>query len=501
MPNASLGMSQQLSQKMIMAPQLRQSLELLQLPVLELRAMIQQEIERNPVLDDLRTNDVSIEAEREAQTLEDHRPEPEFGDHGPDQPDYGVSGAGEKQQELDFDKEFEALTQLDDEWRDYFYQDGGSQEYTEDLEEKRQFMLDCIVQQESLQEHLMLQLDLTDLSIAHRGLAEAIIGSLDDAGYLATPLAEIAQGEGTTLAAAEEALAIVQDMTPSGVAARDLRECLRIQLRHQQREESLAARLVEDHLGLVAAHRLPQVAEACQEPLEAVQAAVAELARLDPRPGVSFQTEQTTYVVPEMEVHKRDGRYEVRVDDSQLPHIRISRHYRRLLEDPETPAETKSYIRDRIRAGMFLIKGLHQRQRTIRRIAGEIVEAQQQFFDKGVAALRPLTMAEIAERVGVHETTVSRTVSNKYIATPKGLLELRFFFTHGVKTADGGAVSNRTVQDQIARMIAGEDPKRPLSDQELQAQLKAQGVDVARRTVAKYRILMKIPPSHQRRRH
>ncbi len=501
MPSAVLGMSQQLSQRMVMAPQLRQSLEMLQLPVLELRAMIQQEIERNPVLDDLRTNDISIEAEREAQTLEDHRPEPEFGEHGPDQPDYGAAAGEEKEQELDFDKEFEALTQLDDQWRDYFYQDGGSQEYTEDLEEKRQFMLDCIVQRESLQEHLMLQLDLVELNAEQRNLTEAIIGSLDDGGYLTTALADIAQGEAATMAAAEEALAVVQDLTPSGVAARDLRECLAIQLRHQQRETSLAALLVEKHLDLVGAHRLPQIAELCHQPLEAVQTAVAEIGRLDPRPGISFNAEQPTYVVPEMEVRRRDGRYEVLVDDTQLPHVRISRHYRRLLEDPATPAETKSYIRERIRAGMFLIKGIHQRQRTIRRIAGEIADAQQEFFEKGLSALRPLTMSEIAERVGVHETTVSRTVSNKYIATPQGVLELRFFFTHGVKTAGGGEVSNRTVQDQIARMIAGEDPKRPLSDQEIQAQLTRQGLDVARRTVAKYRILLKIPPSHQRRRH
>lgn len=500
MPGATLGMSQQMRQQMVLAPQLRQSLEMLQLPVLELRAMIQQEMERNPVLDDLRTNDVSIEAEREAQTFEDRRTEPEFGEHGPEHPDYGPEGGEDRPDEMDFDREFEALTQLDDEWRDYFYQDGGSQEYTEDAEEKRQFMLDCIVQTESLQEHLLTQLELTDLDASDHPVAELVIGSLDDSGYLTTPLADIAQSSATDLPRAERCLAAVQDMTPSGVGARDLRECLLIQLRHLQREDSLAARLVRSHLELVASHKLAQVAAACGTSVEEVKAAVDELSRLDPKPGLSFAAEQATYVVPEMEVRLVDGRYVVHVDDSQLPHVRISRHYRRLLEDPAATAETKSYIRERIRAGMFLIKSIYQRQRTIQRIASEIVDVQQEFFAKGVSALRPLTMADIATKVGVHETTVSRTVSGKYMRTPRGVLELRFFFTHGVKTADGGSVSNKTVQDKIAQLVAAEDSARPLSDQEIQVRLQAAGIDVARRTVAKYRILLKIPPSHQRRR-
>lgn len=500
MPGATLGMSQQMRQQMVLAPQLRQSLEMLQLPVLELRAMIQQEMEHNPLLDDLRTNDMSIEAEREAQTLEDRRPEPEFGESGPEQPDYGPERSDDRTEEMDFDREFEALTQLDDEWRDYFYQDGGSQEYTQDAEEKRQFMLDCIVQTESLQEHLLTQLELTELTASDRQIAELVIGSLDDSGYLVTPLGDIAQSAATDVAHVEAVLGAIQDMTPSGVGARDLRECLMIQLRHQQREDSLAAKLVASHLALVGAHRFAQAAAACGVSVADIKAAIDDLSRLDPKPGLSFATEQPTYVVPEMEVRLVEGRYVVVVDDTQLPHVRISRHYRRLLEDPDTSAETKSYIRERIRAGMFLIKSIYQRQRTIQRIATEIVDAQQAFFAQGVSALRPLTMAEIAAKVGVHETTVSRTVSGKYMRSPRGVLELRFFFTHGVKTSDGGSMSNKTVQDKIAQMVAAEDTAHPLSDLELQTRLQAAGVNVARRTVAKYRIQLKIPPSHQRRR-
>ncbi len=502
MPGPTLGMSQQLRQQMVLAPQLRQSLEMLQLPVLELRAMIQQEMERNPVLDDLRTGDLSIEAAREARERGDPpAAEGTYADAAPG--DAGERGAGREDApdaEMDFDREFEALTHLDDEWRDYFYQDGGSQEYTEDAEEKRQFLFDSIAQTESFQEHLRMQLELADIGEDDRRIAELLIGSLDESGYLTVPLAEVAQSVGVTLERIEALLPVLQEMTPSGVGARDLRECLLIQLRHQQREDSLAARLVDRHLDLVAAHKYAQAAAACGVTPEEVRAAVEEIASLDPKPGISFAGETPAYVTPEMEVFLRDGRYAVTVDDTQLPHIRISRHYRRLLEDPATPAETRSYIRERVRAGMFLIKSIHQRQRTIQRIASAIVDAQQEFFARGVSHLRPLTMAEIAEAVGVHETTVSRTVSSKYMRTPRGVLELRFFFTHGLKTAGGATVSNKTVQDKIAQMIAAEDAARPLSDQDLQARLQAQGIDVARRTVAKYRILLKIPPSHRRRR-
>jgi RNA polymerase sigma-54 factor len=204
-------------------------------------------------------------------------------------------------------------------------------------------------------------------------------------------------------------------------------------------------------------------------------------------------------VTPEVIVRKAEGRYTVLLDDEHLPHIRISAHYRRLLQDPDTTPEVKSYIRERIRAGAFLIKSIHQRQRTIQRIATEIVNAQQEFLDQGIAHLKPMTMAEVAAKVGVHETTVSRTVANKYMTTPRGVFELKFFFTPGLRTANGAAVSNKTVQDRIARLVAEETPSDPLSDQAIQERLQQAGITVARRTVAKYRIILKIPPSHLRR--
>jgi len=208
----------------------------------------------------------------------------------------------------------------------------------------------------------------------------------------------------------------------------------------------------------------------------------------------------TEYVEPEVFVTWEKGRFVARVDNGQLPHIRISTHYRKLLEDENVSAETKSYIRERIRAGAFLIRSIHQRQETIRKIAQEIVDAQTDFLHKGIEALRPMTMAEVAKKVGVHETTVSRTVANKYMRTPVGLFEMKFFFTPGLKGKDGVAVSNKTVQDQIMRIVQAEDPAAPLSDQAIEEKLAEQGITVARRTIAKYRGILKIPPSHKRRR-
>ena len=232
-----------------------------------------------------------------------------------------------------------------------------------------------------------------------------------------------------------------------------------------------------------------------------MQAAGDLIRTLNPQPGGMLEDDPTTYAVPEIFVKRnKEGRWVVALDDDQLPHIRISSHYRRLLEDENTSAEVKSYIRERIRSGAFLIKSIHQRQKTIHMIASDIVGAQQAFFEEGVAALRPMTMAEVAERVGVHETTVSRTVANKYMQTPVGVFELKYFFTPGLKTADGPAVSNKTVQDMIDTMIRQESPSNPLSDQAIQEQLSEQGIKIARRTVAKYRSILKHPPSHLRKR-
>lgn len=466
---------------MILAPQLRQSLEMLQLPMLELRAIIQKEMEQNPAIEDVRDpTEVSIEAEQE-------QPEKD----------------GTKDEPLDFDAEFEAITKLDDAWRDYFLQGMENAPAAADQEERRQYMLDSIRQPVSLQDHLLDQLPLANLNNEQSRNAELIIGHIDEDGYFKTDLETLAFQAGATATQLLDALRAVQEFHPPGIGARSLRECLLLQLHTlpPSPERDLAQKIIENHLEALAANHRKAIIKALRTDAERLERAVEAIRSLDPRPGRAFSAEAIEYVEPEVIVDKVDGHYVVQVDNDNLPHIRISNHYRRLLEDPSVTAEVKSYIRERIRAGVFLIKSIHQRQRTIFRIASEIVAAQQEFLEKGVAHLRPMTMATVADKVGVHETTVSRTVANKYMRTPNGLFEMKYFFTPGLKTDAGPAVSNRTVQDKIAQMIGAEDLATPLSDQTIQEALQQEGIQIARRTVAKYRLMLKIPPSHLRRRN
>ncbi|MEI8243663.1 MAG: RNA polymerase factor sigma-54 [bacterium] len=479
MAGPSLALLQQQRQMMILAPQLRQSLEMLQLPMLELRAVIQEEMETNPTIEDVTDpHEVSVDAEQPATVTADDDP-------------------------LDFDKnkDIDALAKLDEEWRDYFLQGIENAPHSEDAEERHQFLLDSVKQPVSLQDHLLEQITLTALSDPDKQFAETLIGNINDDGYFTGNLEELAMQMGCNPHHLHDILSVVQEFHPTGVGARDVRECLLLQLESlgDSPQVRLARRIVEQHLDDLAGRRHRIIAKELEASPEEVQEAEKFIRALDPRPGRIFSPELSEYVTPEVMVKRISGRYTVILDDDQLPHIRISAHYRQLLQDPGTTAEVKSYIRERIRAGAFLIKSIHQRQRTIHRIATEIVNAQQDFLDQGIAHLRPMTMAEVAAKVGVHETTVSRTVANKYMTTPRGVFELKFFFTPGLRTSTGASVSNKTVQDRIAHLVAEEPPADPLSDQAIQEKLELAGIHVARRTVAKYRIILKIPPSHQRR--
>jgi len=495
-----LAQVQQLQQ--ILAPQLRQSLEMLQVPVMELQAMLRKELETNPTVEEVPSDRGVLiddaDPDSEVPTVRSEQP-PSISD---DEADGNAAPAKEADElkPLDFDREFEAIAELDREWRDYFFQDAQSRSYTEEDAERRQFLLDSLPQRKSLQDHLLEQLNESTLSEADRQLGELLIGNINESGYLTVPLEELAQTTGTDLQHLQDILTLVQDFHPTGVGARDLKECLLIQLERSGRKDPVAEAIIREHLDKLAERKHEEIAKALKVPVEEVNVAARFISTLNPAPGQAISDELPSYVVPEVIVEKVDGRYVVMLDDDQLPHIRISNHYRSLLNDPNTSPETKSYIREKIRAGVFLIKSLHQRQKTIYRIASEIVEAQQAFFENGVSALKPLTMAEVARRVGVHETTVSRAVAGKYMKTPIGVFEMKFFFTPGVRTTDGRQVSNKTVKDMIANLVGNEDVDRPLSDQEIVAKLAEQGIQVARRTVAKYRLMLKIPPSHIRKR-
>jgi len=296
-----------------------------------------------------------------------------------------------------------------------------------------------------------------------------------------------------------EVLKIIQTFHPTGIGARDLRECLLLQLERDGKQDTLEYRIISECMEALGKRRIPEIARTLDTTVEEVQSALARIANLEPRPGRAFLSDSNQYILPEVFVQNVGGDLIVTTNNDHVPHLRISNTYKDLLAQADSSAEVREYIREKIRAGKFLIKSLHQRQQTILNIAKEIVKRQREFMEKGVAFLKPLTMVQVAEVVGVHETTVSRAVSSKYMETPQGIFEMKYFFTSGIQTTSGVGVSNTSVKELIADMIKDETTSKPLSDEEIVKLLTDKGIKIARRTVAKYRSELNILPSHLRK--
>jgi RNA polymerase sigma-54 factor len=472
---------QRLSLQQILAPQLQQSLHLLQVSALELRSLVQEELQQNPLIEESPKDEPPIELEATAET--------------------SAEAKADGKDELDFKEEFAVLAKLDDEWREYFSATNTIRGRSRDQEEQRQHFFDSIVEQKSLQQQLLEQLKFAEMDDEARKVAELIVGNINDDGYLLTPLEELAISSGIELDRLQKGLELVQTFHPVGVGARNLKECLLIQLDRLGKSESIEAVVVNQHLDDLARKRYPEIAKNTGLSVEQVQVVADFISTLEPKPGRMFSAEQSQYVAADVTVQRVDDDYVVMLNNEQIPHVRISNTYRELMAREDKGGDARDYIRDKVRAGKFLIKSIHQRQQTIQNIAKVIVERQRDFLDKGSTFLKPLTMAQVAEVVGVHETTVSRAVANKYMQTPQGLFEMKYFFTPGFETDGGGALSNTSVKEQIAKLIEREDALKPLSDQEIVAILKEQGIPIARRTVAKYRNELNILPSNLRKKY
>ena len=479
----------------VLAPQLQQSLALLQAPTLELKALIEQELQQNPVLEE------SLNSEVEQDSKNQENGAVDLNDPTEPPADVTFDPATEKSNGPvdDFQAEFEKLAQMDQEWRDHFSQTSGPQRYSQEDEERRQFMFDSLVADTSLQETLLEQVRLSDLPDEQRPIAEMIIGNVDDYGYLQASVDELAFSTNIPAENIGEVLRVIQSFHPPGVGARDLRECLLLQLERADRKETLEYRIVDQYFDALGKRRLPEIGRGLGLSVDEVQDAVERIGHLEPRPGRAFLPDNDQYILPEVFVQKVGEDWVVSSNNEQVPHLRISNTYKDLMSQADSSSEVREYIREKIRAGKFLIKSLHQRQQTILNIANEIVHRQKEFLEKGVAHLKPLTMLQIAEVVGVHETTVSRAVSGKYIQTPRGIFEMKYFFTSGIKTASGVGMSNTSVKDIISEMIRDENPGKPLSDEEIVKLLAEKGIVIARRTVAKYRSELNILPSHLRK--
>lgn len=494
---ASLQLSQKMALSQVLAPQLQQSLALLQAPTLELKALVEQELQQNPVLEEMAV----VDMDHEEKTI---RGEADRDHADPTEPpaDTTFDPASEKPSTDpvdDFQAEFEKLAQMDQEWRDHFSATNVPLRQSEEEEEKRQYMFDSLVANTSLQETLLEQVRLSELNAEQRQIAEMIIGNIDDRGYLRATVSELAFSTNIQSEKIESVLKVIQSFHPPGVACRDLRECLMLQLERVEKTDTMEYKILDRCFDALGKRKLPEIARALSIDIVDVQEAIAKIGLLEPNPGRDFVADNQQYVVPEIFVNKLGEEYVVTNNNDQVPHLRISNHYKDLMAQAESSPEVREWIRDKIRAGKFLIKSLHQRQETILNIAREIVKRQREFFEKGISALRPMTMVQVAEVVGVHETTVSRAVSGKYMQTPLGVFEMKYFFTSGIKTANGEGMSNTSVKDMINEMIKGEDVSKPLSDEEIVKQLSAKGVVIARRTVAKYRSELNILPSHLRK--
>ncbi len=493
-----LHLSQRMALSQVLAPQLQQSLALLQAPTLELKALIEHELEQNPVLEET----VSGEMEQEDQENRDNEATPESNDPAEPPADVTFDPAVEKPSSEpvdDFQAEFERLTQIDQEWRDHFAQTNSPMRQTQEDEERRQYMFDSLVAGTSLQEVLLEQVRTSDLTAEQRQVAEMIIGNIDDYGYLQSGVDELAFSTNIPADRILEVLRVVQTFHPPGVAARDLRECLLLQLERADKKETLEYRIVDQFMEGLGKRRLPEIARGLGLSVEEIQEAVERIGNLEPRPGRDFLPDNQQYILPEIFVQKAGEEYVVTNNNEHIPHLRISNVYKDLMSKAESSGEVREYIRDKIRAGKFLIKSLHQRQQTILNIAKEIVSRQREFMEHGVSQLKPLTMVQVAEVVGVHETTVSRAVSGKYMQTPRGIFEMKYFFTSGIRTSDGVGMSNTSVKDIISEMVSKEDPSKPLSDEEIVKLLSGKGIVIARRTIAKYRSELNILPSHLRK--
>lgn len=488
----SIGMEARQTQTQKLAPRMIQSMEILQLPTLALEERIEQEMNENPLLEIL---------ERDPQL-----PEEEEGEVGP------VDGPTESERELVVDNDhdnrddFERLLNMDSELPSTFDDSfrPSANRMDEDADRRHDLMANAESRPESLNDYLLHQLSELDIDDRVEQMAERIISTLDarDGGYLRMPLADLLphDHQPEDLEIAKEALAVVQSLEPSGVGARNLRECLLLQLRPDLPLYEEMQKLITSHLEDLAENRLPAIQRKTGFTLETIQAAREQLHKLNPKPGAAFTKAYVPNVTPDVIVEQeQDGTYRVRLDDDRVPRLYISEYYRRRLQDPNATAEEREFIKKKITNAQWLIDSIEQRRGTLTKVAQAIVEHQTRYLDEGPEAIEPLKMQQIADRVGVHVTTVSRAVDDKWIQTPRGILPLRRFFVGGTQTEDGEDVAWDTIRLRLQELIDKEDKSEPYSDEELVEELKKSGMTVARRTVTKYRKKMGIPSSRQRR--
>jgi len=478
-PSPRIGLNLKVAQKQILTPGLVQMVSVLALNKLELREMINQEMVANPVLEEVPEDVPSLEeVAKKTEAEKTATPSAEHPAHNGDRQD--------SFEEIDFGSFFDE------------YLDPGYKSPAAEVIEKPSFE-NFLSQPTSLADHLEWQLSLSICPDEVREAGYSIIGNLNEDGYLTATLEEIAQSGNHQPAHVEEGLALVQMFDPAGVAARDVRECLLIQLRTLAPDNALAQQIVSEHLKQVQNKQYREIARALDRPVKAVERCVELIRKLDPRPGQRYNNSQARLIEPDVAFVRAGDGYQVVLNEDGLPQLRLSHHYRRMLGEDGTTREVRNYVKERFTSAIQLIKNIEQRKQTIIRVCEAIIRRQKEFLDKGIDQLRPMMIKEVAEEVGVHPSTVSRAVANKYAHTPQGVFELRYFFSEAVQGPAGSLTSLINLKRLVKKMIEEEEPMHPLTDEQITHRLRDVGYCVTRRTVAKYREDMRIPSTHQRR--
>jgi len=480
---------QKLSQQLVMTPQLRQAIKILQVSRAELETLIDEAMSENPVL------------EEGLEVVEEERPRTEEPLEVADNSAETWEPSHEQRETTNEVEPNERMGEID--WKEYLdnYRNdwhGSSSTSADYDEEKYNSLENTLVRAQSLQDHLIWQLRMTDITPVEESVTALMLGNMDKDGYVQVEIEDVAFQSGQDFDVVEQALKHIQDLEPAGVGARDLRECLLLQIRAQGKEDSLAAAIVRDHLALLESKRYDKISKELGAPIEAVAAAATYIATLEPKPGRNYGEGDIRYITPDVFVQKIGDELVVTLNDEGLPRLRVSNFYRQVLSGSDT-GDAKRYIQEKMRAAAWLIKSIQQRQRTLYLVTQSIVRFQRAFFERGVAHLKPLVLKDVAMDIGMHESTVSRATANKYVHTSQGILELKYFFTSSLQGADGEEVSAESVKDRIREIIATEDPRHPYSDQHIAKMLSTEHVEIARRTVAKYRGIMGVLPSSKRR--
>ena len=471
-----LKQSLKLSQQLVMTPQLQQAIKLLQLNRMELAEHCMGEMMENPLLEE------QEETEKLEAKAETTKPE----------------AKADSIKEVDGSKEQGAE---DINWENYL----NSQSYKppersyKDYDPDMPSFESTLTRADTLSEHLMGQLKISKMIEADRKIGQAIIGNLDDDGYLRAESSGIAERQNCDVEDVEAVLSRIQQFDPVGVGARNLRECLLIQAR-QVPDNELLVKIIESHLGDIEKRNYSAICKATKATKKQVSETIVMLSNLEPKPGRQFYDESHNYITPDIYVYKVNGDYVIVLNEDGLPKLRISNVYQNILKGGESKKGiSKEYINDKLRSAVWLIRSIHQRQRTIYKVTESIVRMQREFLEKGIGALRPMVLRDVAADIGMHESTVSRVTSNKYVHTPQGIFELKFFFNSGIRRVEGNSVASEAVKEKIRELIMSEDSKHPYSDQELVELLRKRNIDIARRTIAKYREMLGILSSSKRR--